>query len=232
MAQFAKQLHSNKHAACERIARHISRAAVAMGLWPWIDESALSASHYVYVATDKDADDQIKVRVSDHADRYGGSDIYAWHDECVSTAIAELAEHFGRAIPAGYRAEDYARRSAAVRAVATKRRQARRDAEERIVAEVKAEMLASGAASAVAAGRIIDAMHPTIPRAQRQRIAYAASYAARVAGEIAAARGDENQLRDLAATYDEAKAALVEMVGPDRFRALRPAGYPRSLWTV
>ena len=232
MAQFAKQLHSNKHAACERIARHISRAAVAMGLWPWIAESALSASHYVYVATDKDADDQIKVRVSDHADRYGGSHIYAWHDECVSIAIAKLAKHFGRAVPAGYSADDYARRRAAARAAATKRGQTRRDAEVRIIEDVVAELRVSGRTSATAAGQIIDALHPSMPRAQRQRIAYAASYAARVAGEIVAARGDENKLRDLAATYDEAKAALVEMVGPDRFRALRPAGYPRSLWTV
>ena len=232
MAQFAKQLHSNKFGACNRIATHILQAAIAMGLHASVEESRQSASHYVYVKESDDAEGHIKIRVSDHDDRYASSDWYVWSEDCPSKAIAKIADNFNRAIPAGYRAEDYARRSAAVRAVATKRRQARRDAEERIVAEVKAEMLASGGASAVAAGRIIDAMHPTIPRAQRQRIAYAASYAARVAGEIVAARGDENKLRDLAATYDEAKAALVEMVGPDRFRALRPAGYPRSLWTV
>jgi len=232
MTPFTKCLRSNKTGECRRLADHISAAANAMGLVSEVDASRHSASHYVYVVAQSDANAQIKIRCSDHDDRHGGSDWHTWNGECPSTTIARVARHFGRAVPFGYRPEDYATRSATAQAAAATRRQARRGTEVEMIAAVVEAMQAAKNVSTVAAGKVVDGMHPAIPRAQRQRIAAAASATVTRDRSIAAAAGNETVLAQLATRYPEAMAALFGLVGPERFPELRPAGYPRSCWKV
>ena len=232
MTTFTKSLRSNKTGECRRLADHIAAAAQAMGLSAAVDWSRQSASHYVYVTSSEETDDLIKIRCSDHTDKHGGSDWYAWAGECPSATIARLADHFRRAVPAGYRPEDYAARSAKAEAAAATRSKARRATEADMVAAVTESLAGHKTASALVAGKVVDSLYPAIPRAQRQRIANAASYAAIRDRDIVAAAGDVTALVDLARRYDEAKAVLFSLVGPDRFPALRPAGYPRSFWKV
>jgi len=231
MTTFTKSLRSNKTGECRRLADHISAAAAAMGLVSEVDVSRQSASHYVYVAASADADEQIKIRCSDHDDRHGGSDWHTWNGECPSATIARLASHFGCAVPVGYRPGDYAARSATAQAAAATRSQARRATEAEMIAAV-IEAMQTANVSAVAAGKVVDGLHPAIPRAQRQRIAAAASATVTRDHAIAAAAGDETAIAKLATRHREAMAALFALVGPERFPALRPAGYPRSCWKV
>ncbi len=197
-----------------------------------MDASRQSASHYVYVAASAEADEQIKIRCSDHADRHGGSDWHTWNGECPSITIARLADHFGCAVPIGYRPEDYAARSATAQAAAATRSQARRATEAEMIAAVIEAMQTAKNVSAVAAGKVVDGLHPALPMAQRQRIANAASATVTRDRAIAAAAGDETALAKLATRHPEAMAALFGLVGPERFPALRPSGYPRSCWRV
>lgn len=232
MTTFTKSLRSNKTGECRRLADHIAAAAEAMGLVASVDASRQSASHYVYVATSDDADEKIKIRCSDHDDRHGGSDWYTWARECPSTTIARLASHFGRTVPTGYRPEDYTARSAKGKAAAAARSKARQASEAEMVAAVIEEIETHKTASKLAAGKVVDGLYPSIPRAQRQRIAEAASSVVIRDRAIAAAAGDETALAALAVRFTEAKVVLLALVGPDRFLQLRPTGFPRSCWKV
>lgn len=232
MTTFTKSLRSNKTGECRRLADHIAAAATTMGLVAVVDASSQSASHYVCVAADAEADEQIKVRCSDHDDKHGGSDWYAWAGECPSRIIARLAAHFERVVPAGYRPEDYAARSETAKAAAAARSQARRATEAEMVAAVIDTLRTGKNVSAVAAGKVVDGLHPAIPRAQRQRIAYAASAAVTRDRAIAAAADDEIALAKLATRHPEAMMALFSLVGAERFPSLRPAGYPGSCWKI
>lgn len=232
MPKFTKSLRSNKTSECRRLAVHISAAASAMGLASEVEASRQSASHYVHVSRPDLADEQIKIRCSDHDDRHGGSDWLTWSGECPSSTIARLASYFGCTVPVGYRAEDYLTRSANAQSAAATRSQARLEGEATMVASVVDAMRSSQNVSAVAAGKVVDTLHPSITRAQRMRIANAASAVLTRDRAIAAAAGDEAALAKLAARHPEAMSALFNLVGPERFQALRPAGYPRSFWKV
>lgn len=232
MTTFTKSLRSNKTGECRRLAKHIAAAAAAMGLVADVDASRQSASHYVCVAATVEADEQIKIRCSDHDDKHGGSDWYTWAGECPSRIIARLAIHFGAVVPTGYRPEDYSARSETAKAAAATRSQARRATEADMIAAVIEAMHTAKNISTVAAGKVVDGLYPAIPRAQRQRIAYAGSNAVTRDRAIAAAAGDETALAELARRYDEAKVALFELVGAERFPSLRPSGYPRTCWKV
>lgn len=229
---FTKSTYSNKTGECRRLADHIAAAAAAMGLVADVDASRQSASHYVYVSTSADADEQIKIRCSDHSDRHGGSDWYTWNGECPSITIARMADHFGRPVPAGYRWEDYVARSATAKAAARIRNQDRQATEAEMIAAVVEAMRTAKSVSKLAAGKVVDGMYPAIPRAQRQRIAYDAVAAITRDRAIAGAAGDETALADLATRYPQAMAVLFNTVGPERFAALRPAGFPRPCWQV
>jgi len=232
MTTFAKASYSNKTGLCRRLAEHIAAAAAAMDLVVSLDPSRQSASHYVYVSADTESEDQIKIRCSDHADRHGGSDWHAWSDACPSLTIARLAAHFCRAVPSGYRPEDYNARSIAAQAAAAARGRAKRATEREMSDVVANAMTAVRSSSPVAAGKVVDQLYPGIPRAQRQRLAQTVSSAVSRDRAIAAAAMNEAALASLAVRYAEARVALLDQVGADRFAALRPAGCPRALWKV
>ena len=232
MSEFSKGCRSNKIGECRRLADHVATAAQAMGLVASVSQSLVSASHYVLVASSADAEDAIKIRCSDHSDRHGGSDWYAWAGDCPSATIARLAAHFGVAVADGYRPADYVARSEAAAQAAATRSAARRSTEAEMVEAVVAGLAGKKTASKLVAGRVVDGLYPSIPRAQRQRIAAEASRVVTRDRAIAAAGDDENALAALGAKYAEARASLFALVGPLRFGRLRPAGFPRSCWTV
>ena len=95
---------------------------------------------------------------------------------------------------------------------------------------VASAMTGVQSSSPVATGKVVDRLYPGIPRAQRQRLALARDRA------IAAAAGNEAALASLAVRYAEARVALLDMVGADRFAALRgarrPATYPHGNHTT
>lgn len=97
-----------------------------MGLQTWQHASTLSASRYVTVSyeakTDEETDHMVKVRVSDHDDRYGGSDLWAWAGECPSQVISQIADEFECEVPARYTAEAFQRRRDAARKAAANRK--------------------------------------------------------------------------------------------------------------
>lgn len=176
MTAFSKSFLSSKTGECRRLAEHIAAAARQMGLTADLDPSRISASHYVMVCSDE-GDDLVKIRCSDHDDRHGGSDWHAWAGECPSATIQQVADHFGRAVPAGYTAADYAARSLAAKTRAATRSAALKDTEADMVAAVIGALEGAKNISSLAAGKAIDALFPAIPRAQRQRMAYSASAA-------------------------------------------------------
>jgi hypothetical protein len=225
-------IHSYKTGDCRRLAEHIRDAAVAMGLESSINKSRLSASHYVYVAANEESDDRLKIRCSDHDDKHASSDWYCWAGECPSKIIARIADHFGVAVPAGYRAEDYGARSAAAKKAATTRRATAQATEAEMIAAVVKAMTGAKSIGAVAAGRAIDQVYPSIPRAQRQRLAGEISRRLERDRAIAAAGDDPVKLAPLAVRYPEAKAILRSLVSEEQFKSLRPAGCPRSYWSA
>lgn len=185
MAAFTTSARSAKAGDCLRLANLIAKAAEAMGLHATLQKSRLSASHYVYVTSE---DDDAKIRCSDHDDKHGGADLLAWVGTCPSVAIARLAARFGRAVPEGFRAEDFAARSAQAKVTASARIQARQGVESAMTAAVVEALTGHKTASKLAAGRALDALYPSISRAQRQRIADAASRAAQQARQVEAAK--------------------------------------------
>lgn len=90
MAQFRKSFYSNKSALCERLAKQIAAVLERAGCeGVHIDHSRQSASTYVLFNAKPisftDIHDNVyedfesaKIRVSDHADKYYGSDHYIW----------------------------------------------------------------------------------------------------------------------------------------------------------
>lgn len=220
---------------CHRLANHIADAAKAMGLSAHIYESRLSASHYVTVndeTKDTGMTQEVKIRCSDHDDRHGGSDWQAWAGTCPSKTIARVAAKFGRSIPKGYREEDYKKRSEAAIATGTARRQANMAKETAMVQAVARDVPLTGRLSRTAAGRILDKHFPALPRAQRQRLAFDLSCLITKNFKLTQAAGNEAALAELGRRYPEAREALFSLVGQDRFAALRPTGFPRSLWTI
>ena len=227
---FSTSARSFKTGDCRRLADHISDAASAMGLDASVSTSRVSASHYVYVATNEESDDQIKIRCSDHDDKHASSDWYCWAGECPSKIIARLAAHFSVAVPAGYRADDYQARSTSAKKAAKTHRVTAQATEAEMIAAVVESMADAKSIGPVAAGRAVDQIYPSIPRAQRQRMAAEASRKIVRDREIAKAGSNEAALAALAGRYDEARVMLRAMVGPERFNELRPAGYPRRYW--
>ncbi len=106
MPAFRKSSFRLASSACEAAAEKIQRAAEKMGLEVWRDGSRVSASEYVMVQIDED--EVVKIRVSDHEDRYGGADYHVWCDERASIltgegawydAVAWLCEKTGKPLP-------------------------------------------------------------------------------------------------------------------------------------
>jgi hypothetical protein len=101
---------------------------------------------------------------------------------------------------------------------------------------VASAMTGVQSSSPVATGKVVDRLYPGIPRAQRQRLAQTVSSALARDRAIAAAAGNEAALASLAVRYAEARVALLDMVGADRFAALRgarrPATYPHGNHTT
>ena len=164
-----------KHTEVRRLSDHIAAAAKEMGLTAWTDRSKVSASTYVYVSDNSDAD-PVKVRCSDHDDRYGGSDLHIFDGQCPAGVIGKVAARFGRTVPSKYTAEAYAARSASATQAATAKKAQNFASEQEMIAAVVSNMQGHKMISAVAAGKVVDAMFPGIARAQRQRIAGDASY--------------------------------------------------------
>lgn len=234
MALFKTYL-SLKVGECRRLANQIASAAKAMGLAADVDKSRVSASTYVTVSDDtKEAGmlQMVKIRCSDHDDHHGGSDWYAWAGDCPSKTIARVAAVFGRAVPEGYREEDYKKRSAVAIAAATARRLANVANEATMVQAAARDVPLTSNLSLVAAGRIVDKRFPALPRAQRQRLAAKLSGLITKKFKLAQAAGNEAALAELGKNYHEAREALFDLVGPDRFVSLRPSGFPRSHWVV
>lgn len=179
--KFTARPRSNKNSDCRRLASSIAKAARAMGLEAGIESSRVSASHYVYVADGPEAE-PVKIRVSDHDDRYG-ADWHAWAGEHPSDTIERMADHFGRSIPAGFRRDDFDKASARAKEAARVRSRAAFAAEKAMVAAVVEAMEGDRLISTIATGKKIDEMFPGIPKAKRQRMAGEASYQLKKARE-------------------------------------------------
>lgn len=239
--QFRKPLLSYKGTACARLADHIAEAAQAMGLEASTDKSRQSASQYVYVhdVADEECERDLKIRCSDHSDKHGGSDWQVWDDECPSATIARVAAHYGREVPAGYRAGDYARRAEAAAKAAATRGNAKWGAEQNMRNDVIAALRNEKDASRVGAGRIIDRLFPGVPRAQRQRMAEHASYVVKSerarADEFKAVEKANGNLEKLLAIAERKKSvaardAIRALVAQDEFSRMKPANWFKSQW--
>lgn len=229
MAQFRASSLSYKTGECRRIAAQINDAATAMGLISSVDASRVSASHYVYIVENEDGE-AVKIRVSDHDDRHGGSDWYHWDGQCPSATIARVASHFGLAVPAQFTAAAYAARGVAATKAAVTRWTNKRATEAEMLTCVIAALQAEKTPGPVVAGGVVDRLYAGIPRAQRSRMVGSASYIVIRERALSAAAGDEAALLGLAGRYTEARAALFALVGPDRFAKMRPSGFLRSSW--
>jgi hypothetical protein len=233
---FHPSTRSNKTGECRRIAKHIADAAQAMGLVATLDKSRVSASHYVIVSQSKE-DEGIKIRISDHDDKHGGSDWYCWAGDCPSQIIRRIADHFGRFVPQGYRPSDYALRSQSALKAAETRREGKASDEAEMLSEIQSRLSTAPSASKVAAGKIIDALYPGIARAQRQRLAEAASVEVTFKRTLATAiaASDTATLAKLIVQNalerkHAAQAALYDLVGAEQYTALRPERYPKAAW--
>ena len=105
MAQFRKSVYSNKSVLCERLANQIAGVLARAGVdGVYIDHSHQSASTYVIfnakpitftcidgsVAHDWET---VKIRVSDHSDKYCSSDHYVWARQAAGKEwLAETAK--------------------------------------------------------------------------------------------------------------------------------------------
>jgi hypothetical protein len=229
-----------RYAETDRILDTLSRACRAMGLIVDADSSGLSASRYLNVAqADEHGDVEylLKVRVSDHEDRHRTSQQHSRNDisvlcgDSVAQAIADIAERCGRVVPAEYTVEAFAARSRAASAAADTRGATRRDDEARMLSAVLERVGSVRNLGLAAAGRIVDELHGALPRAQRQRLASQAVAVVRERREVEAAGCDPVKLAELSLRYESARARLVGLVADvNAWRALRPAGYPRTMW--
>jgi hypothetical protein len=229
-----------RYAETDRIIETLSRACRAMGLVVDADSSGLSASRYLNVAqADEHGDVEylLKVRVSDHENRHRSSQQHSRNDmsvlcgDSVAQAIADIAGRCGRVVPAEYTVEAFAARSRAASAAADTRDKQRRDDESRMLSAVIDRVSAARNLGLPAAGRIVDELHGALPRAQRQRIAAQAVAIVRERREVETAGDDLVKLAELTLRYESARARLVGLVADvNAWRALRPAGYPRTMW--
>jgi hypothetical protein len=238
MVQFRASNWSHKNGACQRLAEQIAHAAEAMGLRARIDASRLSASRYVVVtkAGDEDEDsdyERLKIRCSDHEDRYGGSDWQVWAGACPSGTIVRMAAHFSRPVPTGYRKEDYEARSLAAQKAQKSRQAIRKAAENEILAQLVDRLRDERLTSKIVAGRILDGIAPGIPKAMRARLATTASHLVTTDRQIRDAV-DNHRIEDLvrlAIINRAAQSVLLELVGEEQYLSLRPSGFPRSMWS-
>ncbi|GAM11324.1 hypothetical protein OR1_03637 [Geobacter sp. OR-1] len=170
---YCKTNYSNKRTECRRLAAHIAKAAWQMGLAASIEKSRVSASHYVNVYEETDANElkSLEIRCSDHTSFGSRADIYAWHDECPSITIEKVAKFFCRAIPPGFSKADYEARSATAKKAAATRRFNRNKEELSMSSAVAERLIHAKSTGRVMAGKILDEMYPNIPRAQRMRLA-------------------------------------------------------------
>ena len=237
--------HSHKTSACAHLTGQIEAAATAMGLIVERDTSRQSASHYLYIGADEDAL-TLKIRVSDHDDQHGGSDWRYCHDAALAPIVERLAEHYGRPVPAGFSAEDLASRSATARKAVDTRRQKADDWEARAVAALLGALQPiSKIPGKPTLGNLFDQAFGDRPRAERQRVVQAVIDHLKADAEeaaaleaIAAVGSDPTLLVGLIqrAPYrsilqKKAKAALLALVGPETYSALRPAGESRFAWS-
>jgi hypothetical protein len=208
-----------------------------MGLQAVVDSVGTSRRHVVHarLSAGPYGDDGRVVRIacSDHRDRgemRGCTDIYAWTDECPSGPIERLADFAGVAVPPGYSAKDFARRSIVGRHAAACRAVTRRSEEADMVAAVIDELRDEPDVSDFSAKEVIARLYPAVRRAQRRRVTDSAVRTLMIERKIADAGEDETTLVGLAVEHPEARDALLRLVGVERFTLLRPAGFPRALW--
>lgn len=237
-AAFTKSVYSHKSSQTTALAEKIANAARAMGLSADIAQSNLSASRYVYVSRG-DVDAPLKIRVSDHVDKHGGSDfdVRVGEGENGIETIGRIASVFGVEVPERYTTAAQAAREATAGEAAATRRRAADAAEKEMRARLTVALSDAPNKSKIVAGTLADELFPGIPRAQRQRLARDAADDVRQESLLTAAAGDEQALLALAAkgphtTGERAKQMLYDAVGAERFKALRPAGYPRNYWNV
>lgn len=237
---------SMKSSACDQKASQIEAAIKAMGLCVEREKSRQSASQYLYVGSDEDTLD-LKIRVSDHEDLYGGSHWLYNVDAPLAPILERLAKHFGRDVPDGFRADQIAARQEIARKAAATRRQAATDWEATAVAALIAtigpDVKTPGKASL---GKQFDSLFGAHPRAVRQRVVQAvvvqrardAEKTAALAA-IAAVDGNIDQLVALivrapflSALRRLGKDASRDLVGDQAYAGLRPAGVSRSEWSL
>jgi hypothetical protein len=94
MAKFQSTGRSNKRCACKRLAVRLEKHLVALGFETYRNSSRVSASEYVMAFPAKsDGCDAVKIRVSDHDDRYG-ADFHAWVGQPIEPVVARVRAHF------------------------------------------------------------------------------------------------------------------------------------------
>jgi hypothetical protein len=103
--RFTKSTRSNKNALCARIAKQVAAVLTRAGVPEVrIDASRVSASAYVYLPIEIDPEygviEEAKIRISDHADRYG-ADHHIWAEDAADKAwLARTAEILAAHYPA------------------------------------------------------------------------------------------------------------------------------------
>lgn len=243
---FKITVHSHKTSACDRLAGQVETAIKAMGLFVERDKSSQSASQYLYVGPDEDALD-LKIRVSDHDDRHGGSHWLYDVDAPLASIVERVAKHFGRAVPDGFRTDQIAARQGAGSKAAATRRQAATDWETAaVVTLIEAIGPDVKTPGKPALGKQFDSLFGVQPRAVRQRVVQAVidrrerEALEQAASEaVAAANGNIDQLVGLIikAPYRsplqrKAKEFLHGLVGDQTYAGLRPTGVSRSEWSL
>lgn len=233
---------SYRNSDCRQLAGQIVKALFAMGFEPAMDESRRSASHYIYVDHPVEADELVKIRVSDHPNAASSANIDLRVDMPAWEAIQEVAALLNRAVPPGFEREAYERRSAASASAAVSRAQRRRQAEAEKLNRVVDRLRVEQGIGKVAAGRLVDELFPGVPRAERMRLAEKASAAVqrerseerlKVRRDLALAQAEKGEFGDLLTLAEQdagSRRLLHALVGDERFSALRPRGFPRDRW--
>lgn len=214
--RFGGAMRRHAYGATEREAERIARELRRAGMEAGIDNSRISASRYVYAhprgATPET--EAYKIRVSDHADRHGGSDFDLYVPPSGrsdwSSAVAAALRNFGRD-PAATLSSIEGRSATAARAAETRRADRTAAAQ----AAYEARLAAKSPQATVLnddALRETAALWKGAPR------------------KIVGPRGGVRYERvdpDLIAL---ARQELARRLGPDAYMALRPPGMPRASW--
>ena len=229
---FSSTGYSNKTSKAIAVVERLVSFCEAVGLEAGVDRSGVSASTYLTVVS-HDGERITKVRVSDHANKHVcSSDVHFYLGQDVSELVATVAARHEVEVPARFTAEAFAARSAAADKAATTRAAKAEATEAEMLAAVTEALRGSKSLSTATAGKVVDATVGTLPRAQRQRIAAAASKAVSTERALSAAGDDLQALASLGATLPAARLRLRGLVDAATYASLRPAGVMRATWAA